>query len=124
MNSRAFIVWSSVLLAAVFAVTVVASVDDTKQADLSQIENLKSSCKYGNCAHAGEIPFVEADNAKYELDQGKDGFDDLIGGKEDESKHSQGGQKGGGSGQGGQKGGGGGQRGQKGGGGGQGGRGG
>ncbi|KAF2574597.1 hypothetical protein F2Q70_00002309 [Brassica cretica] len=124
MNTRAFVVWC-VLLAAVLAATAVASVDDAKQAGANQVDELKSSCKYGTCEHGGEISFEEAHNAKNELNQGIGGFDEVIGGKEDESKYNQGGgggqggQKGrGGGGQGGQKeGGGGGQGGQKGGGG-------
>ncbi|KAF3504332.1 hypothetical protein F2Q69_00041816 [Brassica cretica] len=118
MNTRAFVVWC-VLLAAVLAATAVASVDDAKQAGANQVDELKSSCKYGNCEHGGEISFEEAHNAKNELNQGIGGFDEVIGGKEDESKYNQGGQKGGGGGgQGGQKGRGGGGQGQKGGGGG------
>nr|VDD30503.1 unnamed protein product [Brassica oleracea] len=98
MNTRAFVVWC-VLLASVLAATAVASVDDAKQGEL------KSSGKYGNCEHGGEVSFEEAHNAKNELNQGIGGFDEVIGGKEDESKYNQGGQKGGsGGGQGGQKG--------------------
>ncbi|KAL1191754.1 hypothetical protein V5N11_001537 [Cardamine amara subsp. amara] len=120
MNSKAFVVWF-LLLAAVFAVTVVASVDDTKQAGENQVDGSKSSCKYGNCAQARDIPLVKEDNAKYELNHEEDRFDEVIGEEgEDESKYQggrgsgQGGKKGGGHGQGGQKGGGHGQGGQKG----------
>ncbi|CAH8386951.1 unnamed protein product [Eruca vesicaria subsp. sativa] len=116
MNTRAFVVWC-VLLAAVLAATAVASVDDAKQAGANQVDESKSSCKFGKCEHGGEISFEEAHNARNELNQGIGGVDEVIGGNEDESKYNQGGQKGGG-GQGGQKGGGGGgQGGHKGGGG-------
>ncbi|XP_010488769.1 PREDICTED: glycine-rich cell wall structural protein-like [Camelina sativa] len=105
MNSRALVVWF-LLLTAVFAVTVDASIDDKKQAGENQVENSKSPCKYGNCEQVEEIPFVEAG--------------EVLGGEEEESKYSQGGRggQGGGSGHGGHQGGGSGQGGYKGGGGG------